>query len=84
MELNDFESAKFSFASAIYVEPENPDYQFAYGNVNFKIENYYLAVESMEKIIELQPDYPDAQGLLKLAREEKEKRDREKQKKKDL
>ena len=80
MEVKEIEAAKFSFASAIYVEPENPDYQFAYGKLILEAEYYSEASKAFEKVIELQPDYPDAQRLRKLAREEKERLDREKQK----
>ena len=84
MKVKEIEAAKFSFASAIYVEPENPDYQFAYGKLNLEIDYYSAAVRAFEKVIELQPDYPDAQRLLKLAREEKERQDKEKKKARNI
>ena len=55
IELKDFEAANFSFASAIYVKPEIPDYHFAYGKLNLEIWHYYVAVKALEKVIELQP-----------------------------
>jgi len=59
-----FEKAKFSFASALCLDWQNPQYHYYLGYAFLKTENLNLAKKHVEIAISLQHDYPEAQKLL--------------------
>ena len=60
----DFEAAKFPFASALILDWQNSKYQYYLGRAFFKTENWNSAEMRLKKAISLQPDFPEARKLL--------------------
>ena len=60
----DYEKAKFSFASALYLDWQNSKYQYYLGRAFFKTENWNSAEMRLKKAVSLQPDFPEARKLL--------------------
>lgn len=52
--------ARVSFARARRLEPGNPDYAFALGNIYFECQDIDLAVRAYESAIHLRPDHARA------------------------
>jgi tetratricopeptide (TPR) repeat protein len=60
----DYEKAKFYFASALCLDWENSQYHYYLGSSFIESKNLDSAEEHFEKAISLQPDYPEVQKLL--------------------
>jgi len=61
----DFEEAKFSLVSALCLDWENPHYHYYLGRTFFETEDWFGAKQHLEKAMSFQPDYPEAQKLLR-------------------
>jgi tetratricopeptide (TPR) repeat protein len=59
-----FEEAKFSFASALYLNWSDPRYHFYLGQAFLNTEGLNSAKVHLKHAIKLQPDYSDAQKIL--------------------
>ena len=63
-----YEKAKMSFASALCLEEENPDYHYSMGQVFYKTKNYEQADRHLTKTMELKSESLEAKKLFEKTR----------------
>jgi tetratricopeptide (TPR) repeat protein len=61
---NDFRAAALMFNIAVNLEPDNSQYHFNLGYVNFKgLEDYTGALQHLDRAIQLKPSFTEAYGV---------------------
>lgn len=63
-----YEKAKMSFASAICLEPKNPEHHFSMGEVYYKIRDFEQADRHLTKTMELNSDFYGGRELFEKVR----------------
>ena len=73
LEKGDFEKAKFSFASALYLNWAKASHHYNFGRSLFEAGSRHLAKGHLKDAMEIQPVVPEAQELIKEIESKEEK-----------
>ena len=63
-----YEKAKMSFASAVCLEPDNPEYHFSIGQVFYKLRDFEQADRHLTRTMELDIEFVDDKKLFEKTR----------------